>query len=396
MGAGNAPFPPGERGRALSVTDLVTELIHRHGPIRFDQLVELALYDPEHGFYGRGGGAGRSRDFLTSPEVGPLFGAVLARALDTWWDEAGQPDPWIVAEAGAGPGTLARAVLAAGPRCAPALRYVLVERSAALRERHRDHLALQEPAQVLGPARADLSDDDERAGVPGTGPLVTSLAELPALRFRGVILANELLDNLAFRLLERGADGWLEVRVGLGEGAGELVEVLVPADEAGAHQAERAAPAAPVGGRLPLQHEAAGWVRTALERLDRGRLVVLDYASTSADMATRPPEDWLRTYRGHQRGGAPLLDLGAKDITCEVAVDQLAAVAVPVADRSQADALRAWGIDELVAEGQRIWTERAHLGDLEAVRARSRITEAEALTDPGGLGAFRVLEWVSS
>ena len=44
-------------------------------------------------------------------------------------------------------------------------------------------------------------------------------------------------------------------------------------------------------------------------------------------------------------------------------------------------------------EGRRTWQERAHLGDLEAVRARSRITEAEALLDPTGLGAFQVLEW---
>jgi hypothetical protein len=46
-----------------------------------------------------------------------------------------------------------------------------------------------------------------------------------------------------------------------------------------------------------------------------------------------------------------------------------------------------------VDEGRRTWKERAHLGDLRAIAARSRITEAEALVDPGGLGAFRVLEW---
>ena len=44
-------------------------------------------------------------------------------------------------------------------------------------------------------------------------------------------------------------------------------------------------------------------------------------------------------------------------------------------------------------EGRAIWRERAAIGDLEAVRARSRVTEAEALLDPAGLGAFRVLEW---
>ncbi|HET7719837.1 MAG TPA: SAM-dependent methyltransferase, partial [Acidimicrobiales bacterium] len=92
----------------------------------FEQVVELALYHPTFGFYETGGSAGRSGDFLTSPEVGPLFGAVLARALDAWWSELGQPAPFTVVEAGAGRGALAKAVLAAEPACRPALRYVAV------------------------------------------------------------------------------------------------------------------------------------------------------------------------------------------------------------------------------------------------------------------------------
>src|SRR5687768_913076 len=89
--------------------------IERRGPIPFREVVELALYDPAGGFYATGGRAGRRGDFLTSPEVGPLFGAVVARALDTWWDEARSPDPFVVVEAGAGVGTLARSVLGAAP-----------------------------------------------------------------------------------------------------------------------------------------------------------------------------------------------------------------------------------------------------------------------------------------
>ena len=58
--------------------------------------------------------AGRRGDFLTAPEVGPLYGAVLARAIDAWWIELGRPDPFVVVEAGAGPGTLARSVLGGG------------------------------------------------------------------------------------------------------------------------------------------------------------------------------------------------------------------------------------------------------------------------------------------
>ena len=130
------------------------------------------LYDPDHGFYGAGRGrAGRTGgDFLTSPEVGPLFGAVLARALDGWWEELGRPRPFVVADAGAGPGTLARAVLAAAPRCAPALDYVAVERCPGR-------------SAALHPA---------------------SVRSEPALPARShVVVANELLDNLPFRLVAR-------------------------------------------------------------------------------------------------------------------------------------------------------------------------------------------------
>ena len=366
------------------------ERIHRLGPISFADYLELALHDARGGFFATGGAAGRSGDFLTSPEVGPLFAAVLARALDGWWEGLGRPDPFVVVEAGAGAGTLARDVLRAGPACAPALRYVLVERSEALRARQVEHLVLEPPSVVLGPGAAD-PDDEERQPRAGSGPLATALGELPAQRFTGVVLANELLDNLPALLLERRGERWLEVRVG--EQAGELVEVLVPAPPALAEEAVRLAPAAPEGGRIPLQHQAVAWLRAALELVARGRVLVVDHADTTPSMARRPWREWLRTYRGHARGGHPLDRPGTQDVTCEVAVDQLARVRPPSSHRSQADFLRAHGLDQLAEAARGTWRERAHLGDLAALAARSRVGEAAALADPLGLGAFRVLEW---
>ncbi|NBV81777.1 MAG: hypothetical protein EBR63_00630, partial [Actinobacteria bacterium] len=156
------------------------------GAIRFDRFVSITLYG-DHGFYtsrrktdarrenARTGRAGRRGDFLTSPEVGPLFGAVIARALDAWWHELGCPDSYVVVEVGAGPGTLARSVLAAAPQCAGALEYRTVELSAAQRALH--------------PSSAKPSE------------------RLPTEPFTGVILANELLDNLPFRLFVHDG-GW--------------------------------------------------------------------------------------------------------------------------------------------------------------------------------------------
>lgn len=379
----------------------IAEHIERSGPLRFDEFLAHALYDVDDGFYSAGGSAGRRGDFITSPEVGPLFGAVLGRALDTWWDELGRPDPFIVVEAGAGVGTLARTVLAGAPACLPALTYVLVEQSEALRSRQGDHLPLTDPALALPPR---VTDADGIAlagqGSVGTGPRFVSLAELPALRFVGVVLANELLDNLVFGLGQRTDAGWAEVRVGLGDAeAGAdarertFVEILVPASDELAGRLDRLAPAAAPGARVPLQRAGVEWVRRALACLERGRLVLVDYAGTTDDLASRPVGEWLRTYRGHERGVDPLVAPGRQDITCEVAIDQLAQVRRPSQVRDQAEFLRAHGIDELVADGRRVWHERAHIGDLAALTARSRVTEADALTDPDGLGAFQVIEW---
>lgn len=377
-------------GGTAALGGRIAERIRRFGPIGFDAFVEAALYDPELGFYSGGAGsAGRDgSDFLTSPELGPLFGAVLARALDTWWEEQGFPDPWVVVEAGAGTGALAAGILGASPECGPALRYVMVERSEALRGRQAERLALEPPG---------LSG--LRAGA-GGGPLVTSIPDLPGPGSTpvGLILANELLDNLPFRLLERAEgpspEDWLEVRVGLGSRE-ELVEVAVPAPPELAAFAARFAPDALWGARVPAQIEARAWVRRALAGMERGRLVVIDYADTTPALAARPWTEWLRTYRRHGRGGAPLEDPGRQDITCEVALDQLTQGAGrPALDRGQADFLRAHGIEELARCARERWEAGAAVGDLQALAARSRLGEAAALCDPTGLGAFRALEWV--
>ena len=377
--------------------DEVAARIHRHGPISCAPVVDLALYDERHGFYGAGGGsAGRRGDFLTSPEVGPLFGAVMARALDAWWDDLGRPDPFTVIEAAAGRGMLARTILLAEPRCAPALTYVLVERSPAFRAEHGVHLAVSDPSLAFPPRSGDDDADEADGGDFGSGPRVVSLAELPAVSVVGVVLANELLDNVAFGLLERGPDAWFEVRLSLTDNELPLVESLVPARDVDVELANRLAPDALPGARVPRQGAAADWLAQALERVERGRVVVIDYTSRTPELAARPWSEWVRTYRAHSAGGSPWSELGSQDITCEVDEHQLALVRTPDANVAQAAFLEANGLADLVAEGRRVWSERAHIGDVTALRARSRIAESEALIDPDGLGAFRVLEWVVS
>ena len=181
--------------------------------------------------------------------------------------------------------------------------------------------------------------------------------------------------------------GWAEVRVG--EERGCLAEELVPSTEVG-RAGERWAPQAPLGSRIPLARQAVRWVERARSVLDAGWVVCIDYgATTSTDLAERGFDGWLRTYRSHGRGGGWLDDLGRQDITCDVPADQLQ----PASIESQAAWLGRLGIDGLVQAARSTWHDRAAIGDLAALRARSRVSEAAALTDQAGLGGFLVLSW---
>ena len=313
--------------------------------------MERCLYHPTSGFYASGAGAAgrRDGDFITSPEVGPLFADVLANALDGWWDRLGQPADYRVYDAGTGPGTLVRSLAAAPGRSAAARTVSGVDR----------------------------------------GPV--GLADLPPDLEGAVVIANELLDNLPFRIAERTTAGWAEVWVRSDGDAAPTDQIEPLVDDLPAVLARPDVAALAPGRRVPILDEARAWVADVLARRP-AVLVVFDYgASTTAELGERG--GWLRTFRQHRRHHDPYLEPGAWDITADVAVDQLPA---PHEVTDQATFLRRWGIDELVEEGRAAWRRAAAAPDLAALRMRSRSNEAAALLDPAGLGSWLACTWVSS
>ena len=324
------------------------------GAIRFDEYMRIALYG-DHGFYATGGKAGRRGDFITSPEVGPLFGTVLARWIDAEFHRLGEPSDFTIVECGAGPGTLARSVLAAAPQWRE--RYIAVEVSDAQRREHR----------------AGIRSVPDISEVSRVGPIT------------GVVIANELLDNLPFRLAVFDG-GWREVVVAVGRDS-EFVESTVGAGDEWSWLPS----IAPHGARLPIQDQAGAWVLTAQSLLRQGSVATLDYCTlTTAELTRRPWREWLRTYRAHSPGEHYLRLVGDQDITSQVCLDQLP---TPARIETQASFLRRFGIDDLVEEGRREWAAAAARPDLAAMSMRSRVREAEALMEPNGLGGFDSVTW---
>tara|TARA_Y100001936_G_scaffold237893_1_gene269082 strand:- start:111 stop:1130 length:1020 start_codon:yes stop_codon:yes gene_type:complete len=333
---------------------------------RFDFFVEEALYGPD-GFFSKGQRAGAvGADFITSPETSTLFGACIAEYLDRVWHELARPEPFVVIEAGSGTGTLCRDVFLSVEECSDALRYVMIERSESQRE-----IAFREVTTTC------FMDQQE---VP-----LAVLQDLPAESFNGVVLANELLDNLPPRVVKKTDNGWLELHVEQGN------EVWRLAPTEAQKMASAVAPKAQSGTCLPLQLKSAVWVNRALATLESGRLLIFDYGVESSDTFTeRPMGEWLRTYRNHQRSGSPYQEPGSRDITCDVAFDQLPGAPSVC---TQAEWLRNQGLYSMTDWARTQWQDALPSPDSTAIAARSVLDEAAALTDPEGLGAFLVAEW---
>jgi SAM-dependent MidA family methyltransferase len=359
----------------------------------FEEFMAACLYDPEGGFFATGPlRSTKDGDFLTSPEISPWFGRMLARFVEAEQARTGVT-PIAVVEAGAGSGSLLRPLIEdlADVVISESVPPSVPSRSGGLRIRPGESaggLPVSFDAIEASPAaRSALAD------LLGSDRVHECLEDLPE-RFDGVIIANELLDNLPVALAIRSGDGWIERRVGATDDRFGLVTAEARPDVVA--WCEAYAGTVPEGGMVEVQLAAAEWVRAALDRIGRGALVIIDYGGTAEELEPRRTQGTLRTYRGHHLGPDPLLEPGATDVTVDVNFTAIVAVAeaegADVQLHRQDDFLDDLGLRALVSELRHQERDLARSGDaMQRLIVRSEATDAETLLHPRGLGDFRVM-----
>ena len=256
--------------------------------------MELALYDPEYGYYARADRrSGRAGDFFTSVDVGPLFGELLAVQLAEMFELLSR-SRFDLVEAGAGNGRLSADILRAArehhPAFHDAVRLHLVEASAAAR-------AAQ--AETLGDGRARLA---------------SSGAGLPA-QFEGVLIANELLDAMPTHQVVMRDDGLREIYVEVGppsqdthaDGATKTPCTIEGQLSTPALQAyfDRLGVALQPGWRAEINLAAVEWVRDAARRLRRGFMILIDYGHEARELySAAHAAGTLTSFLHHRSAGA--------------------------------------------------------------------------------------------
>ena len=329
----------------------VRAAIEDHGPIGFDVYMEIALYGPG-GFF-EAPPVGPQGHFVTSPHVHPfVFAHCVRDALLDAWLGLGEIEPFPVVELGAGNGTLADALLSAFAELpAPRPAYTGVEISPGA----RDALATRGLAKA-----SSVSDLDP---------------------FDGLIVANEVLDNLAFVPVRGRPDGPKEVRVGLR--GRSLVEIEVPWPGA-------SGPPPPLepGEETTVPVGAFALLEMLVPVLRRGYVLLIDYGSVEG------PAGPVHGYRDHREVADVLADPGGADITAGVDVSMVAERARSVGLRafepvSQRAALRALGHDRWERTMRTTQSELQRAGrGAEAVRVWEERSRASLLAEPAGFGGF--------
>ena len=317
----------------------IREVIKDHGGnVSFTRYMEMALYEPGLGYYSSGAEKfGAAGDFVTAPDLSPLFALCLARQCQQTLSLLQNP---VILECGPGSGSLACALLAAleQEQCLPE-SYCMLEVSAGLRERQQQMMQRK---------------------IPHLLSRVTWLDSLPTRDFSGIILANEVLDAMPVNryLYTEGVPR--ELGVGL-DGGKFTWTVMAPAREklSGLMSLMQ-----DVGLTWPatyvteINHNLAAWIASVTERLQHGMVLLIDYGYPRREYfhPQRSDGTLLCHYR-HRVHHDPFFYPGLQDITASVDFTAVAEAALAAGLEvkgytSQANFLLGCGLAEILEEKQ--------------------------------------------
>jgi hypothetical protein len=298
-------------------TRIAAEIARHGGWLSFARYMEMALYEPGLGYYSNPGQVfGAAGDFVTAPELTPLFGATLARQVSPWLkDPALAGSGQVVLEVGGGSGMLAAQLLNALDNVGHhEVRYLILELSAERREHQRQTL------KSLAPGLMD------RVGWLDTFPE----------SFAGVVVANELLDAMPVQLFEWQADAEAELQeMGVTWVDGQFAWAPRPADavltETVTALRNRLGPEG-AQWHSPYRSEICpaqqAWMRTLADCMTAGVVMLLDYGFAAPEYY-HPQRDQgtLMCHYRHRSHADPFLWPGLSDITAHVDFTALARAA---------------------------------------------------------------------
>lgn len=311
------------------------EMSQQEGRLAFDRFMELALYAPGLGYYAAGARKfGEAGDFVTAPEISPLFGRCVARQCR---QVLAFLDGGDLLEFGAGTGALAADLLLELEALASLPgRYLILELSPDLRQRQRETLAARAP---------HLLDR------------VEWLDALPDPGFRGAVVANEVLDAMPVSRFRIGEDG---VREGFvcwrDEGFRAFWdEPLTPGLEEAVSALQECLGGFDAGYESELNLRAGPWLRELAQSMEAGAVLLIDYGYPRTEYyhPQRSAGTLLCHYR-HRAHGDPLILPGLQDITAHVDFTAVARAGLDAGFdlggyTTQAHFLLGCGLDALIA-----------------------------------------------
>lgn len=287
------------------------EIAANAGAIAFSRFMELALYAPGLGYYSAGARKfGEGGDFVTAPEIGPIFTACVAESVASVLQQIGEAAVFF--ELGGGSGAFAEVALKRLLELdALPDRYLILEPSADLRERQRERLQ-----QKLPPPLFELVEWLD-------GPLPGE--------WSGVLFANEVIDALPTPRFAIEAGEVYEEHVAVEAGA--FVRVLRPADaflgNAVRHVERQLGHAFADGYRSEVLPQLPYWIQAVSGGMQRGAMLFVDYGHPRGEFYLPDRRDGtLRAYYRHRMHENPLLWPGLQDITASVDFTALAEAGV--------------------------------------------------------------------